>query len=143
MSAIATNNNRPNIIPLLVILGIVFAVGVYFYTAGALAELPMTQHAAEGRAGTTMDADTIRRMIDDKACRPIEFYMCPPVNQSKAMCYLKAIVNSEGLPDELWAGVIVGLHTPNKVITGYVAPYFEYWVPSNVRDGCWRASRIN
>jgi len=85
-----------------------------------------------------MDAETIRQMIDKRACRPIEFYVCPPVNQSKAICYLKVSGT-----DELWAGVLLGLHPPNNVITGYVAPYFEYWVPANARDGCWLASRIN
>ncbi|HDZ13557.1 MAG TPA: hypothetical protein ENH60_01490 [Pricia sp.] len=98
----------------------------------------MTQHAARGRADTAMDADEIRRMIDKRECRPIEFYTCPPVNQSKAICYLKVTSG-----DELWAGVIIGLHPPNKIITGYVAPYFEYWIPSIQRDGCWLASRIN
>jgi hypothetical protein len=78
-------------------------------------------------------------MIDNRLCKPIEIHVCPPVNQSKAMCYLKP--SDSG--DELWAGVIVGLHTPNKIITGYVAPYHEYWVPANIRDGCWMASRIN
>ena len=132
----ATLDNRGSggkILLLLLAIIIVFAV-----TVGSLSALPMTQHAAQGRVGTTMDADAIRRMIDDRACRPIEFYVCPPVNQSKALCYLKIAET-----DELWAGVIVGLHAPNKVITGYVAPYFEYWVPANVRDGCWLASRIN
>ena len=114
---------------------IVFAVGI---AARSLSDLPMTQHATQGRAGTTMDADAIRRMIDDRLCKPIEFYVCPPVNQSKAICYLKVSAT-----DELWAGVIIGLHPPNKVITGYVAPYFEYWIPANARDGCWLESRIN
>ena len=125
---------------LLLFIAIIIIIAI---TTGLLSELPMTQHAAQGRAGTTMDADTIRRMIDNRACNPIEFYICPPSLQSKAMCYLKPITNSKGVPDELWAGVIVGLNTPNKVITGYVAPYFEYWVPANARDGCQLASGIN
>lgn len=104
---------------------------------GSLSSLPMTKHASQGRAGTTMDAEAIRQMIDKRECKPIEFYMCPPSLQSKAICYLKLTDT-----DELWAGVIVGLHTPNKIITGYVAPYFEYWIPANARDGCWLASRI-
>lgn len=114
---------------------IVFAVSI---GVGSLSDLPMTQHAAQGRAGTTMDAESIRQMIDNRACKPIEFYVCPPVNQSKAICYLKVSAT-----DELWAGVIIGLHPPNKIITGFVAPYYEYWIPANTRDGCWMASRIN
>jgi len=117
---------------------LLFLLAIAAIVVGTLTSLPMTQHAANGRAGTTMDADAIRRMIDNRACKPIEFYVCPPVNQSKAICYLK-VSNA----DELWAGVIVGLHSPNKIITGYVAPYFEYWIPANARDGCWLASRIN
>ncbi len=104
---------------------------------GSLSSLPMTKHASQGRAGTTMDAETIRQMIDNRACKPIEFYTCPDVGQSKAICYLKVTDT-----DELWAGVIIGLHTPNKIITGYVAPYFEYWVPANTRDGCRLAPGI-
>lgn len=104
-----------------------------------LSDLPLTQHAAQGRANTTMDADAIRQMIDNRACKPIEFYVCPPMNQSKAICYLKP----SNTGDELWAGVIIGLHPPNNIITGYIAPYFEYWIPSIQRDGCWMASRIN
>ena len=123
---------------LLILAVIVFSVIVYLYSFGDLSNLPLTQHAAQGRTGTAMDADTIRRMIDNRECRPIEFYTCPPVNQSKAICYLKVTSG-----DELWAGVIIGLHPPNKIITGYVAPYFEYWIPSIQRDGCWLASRIN
>ena len=114
---------------------IVFAVSI---GVGLLSDLPMTRHAAQGRADTTMDADTIRRMIDNKACRPIEFYICPSSLQSKAICYLKVTES-----DELWAGVIIGFHTPYKVITGYVASYFEYWIPANQRDGCRLTSRIN
>jgi hypothetical protein len=121
------------ILLLFVAIIIVLAVAI-----GSLSSLPMTQHAAQGRAGTTMDADAIRRMIDDRACKPIEFYICPPVNQSKALCYLKITET-----DELWAGVIVGLHTPNNIITGYVAPYFDYWIEANERDGCYLDSRIN
>ncbi len=123
---------------LLILAVIALSSVIYLYTSGALSDLPLTQHAAQGRAGTGMDADEIRRMIDNRECRPIEFYVCPPVNQSKAICHLK-VTNA----DELWAGVIVGLHPPNKIITGYVAPYFEYWIPANARDGCWLASRIN
>ncbi len=123
---------------LLILAVIAFSAVVYLYTSGTLSSLPLTQHAAQGRVGTTMDAAEIRRMIDKRECRPIEFYVCPPVNQSKAICHLK--VTSA---DELWAGVIIGLHPPNKIITGYVAPYFEYWIPANARDGCWLASRIN
>jgi hypothetical protein len=81
-------------------------------------------------------------MIDKRACKPIEVYVCPPVRQSKLMCYLKTTTIG-GTPDELWAGVIVGINIPHNIITGYVAPYFEYWLPSNERDGCYRASRIN
>ncbi len=123
---------------LLILAVIVFSAIVYLYSFGDLSNLPLTQHASQGRTGTAMDADTIRRMIDNRECRPIEFYTCPPVNQSKAICYLKVTSG-----DELWAGVIIGLHPPNKIITGYVAPYFEYWIPSIQRDGCWLASRIN
>ena len=123
---------------LLILAVIALSSVIYLYTSGALSDLPLTQHASQGRTGTAMDADTIRRMIDNRECRPIEFYTCPPVNQSKAICYLKVTSG-----DELWAGVIIGLHSPNKIITGYVAPYFEYWIPAIQRDGCWLASRIN
>ena len=100
-----------------------------------LSDLPLTQHAAQGRVSTTMDADAIRKMIDDKACNPIEFYICPPMNQSKVICYLKPTDTG----DELWAGVLIGLQPPNKIITGYIAPYYEYWIPSIQRDGCREA----
>lgn len=136
MTATSLSDSRgsPGII-LLFFLAIIIVLAV---TIGSLSDLPMTQHAAQGRAGTTMDAEAIRRMIDKRACKPIEFYICPPMNQSKAICYLKVTH-----ADELWAGVSIGLHPPNKIITGYVAPYFEYWIPANARDGCWLASRIN
>ena len=122
---------------LLLFLAIIIVLAV---TIGvdSLSDLPMTKHAAEGRAGTTMDADTIRRMIDDRACKPIEYYVCPSSLQSKAICYLKVTES-----DELWAGVIIGFNAPNKVITGYVALYYEYWVPANARDGCQLAPGIN
>ena len=106
-----------------------------YLTSSPLSDLPMTQHAAEGRADTTMDADAIRRMIDNGACKPVEFYICPPMNQSKAICYLKPTDTG----DELWAGVLIGLQPPNKIITGYIAPYYEYWIPSIQRDGCREA----
>ena len=112
---------------------IVFAVAV-----GSLSSLPMTNHAAQGRAGTTMDAEAIRQMIDKRACKPIEVYVCPPVNQSKLMCFLKFSGD-----DKLWAGVLVGINPPNRIITGYIAPYLEYWMPANERDGCYRVSRID
>ncbi len=131
-----SSNGAGKVILLLAVIA--FSAVVYLYASGNLSDLPLTQHAAQGRAGTGMDADEIRRMIDNRECRPIEFYVCPPVNQSKAICHLK-VTNT----DELWAGVIIGLHPPNKIITGYVAPYFEYWIPANARDGCWLASRIN
>lgn len=115
------------------VIAVVFSVLV-----GSLSTLPMTSHAEQGRAGTTMDAETIRQMIDKRACKPIEVYMCPPVRQAKSMCYLK-----HGGNDELWAGVILGINPPHPVITGYVAPYFEYWIPANERDGCYLVSRIN
>ena len=118
---------------LLILLAIAFAVAV-----GMLSTLPMTRHASQGRVGTSMDAETIRRMIDNRECKPIEVYVCPPVNQSKLMCYLKPADNG----DELWAGVIVGINPPHPIITGYVAPYFAYWVGANERDGCYRASRL-
>ena len=133
-------NNRGSGVGMIAIslLALIVIIVLATWAMDTLSSLPMTQHATQGRVSTTMDADTIRQMIDNRACRPIEFYVCPPVNQSKAICYLKVSAT-----DELWAGVIVGLHTPNKIITGYVAPYFEYWVPANTRDGCWMASRIN
>ncbi len=132
-------HNSSNMGPIIIaFLALIVIVVIATWASGSLSSLPMTQHAAQGRAGTTMDADTIRRMIDNRACRPIEFYTCPSVNQSKAICFLKVSAT-----DELWAGVIIGLHAPNKIITGYVAPYFEYWIPANARDGCWLASRIN
>lgn len=121
---------------LLLFMAIVIVLAV---AIGSLSTLPMTQHAAQGRAGTTMDAEAIRRMIDKRACKPIEVYVCPPVNQSKMMCYLKP----SGDGDELWAGVIVGIDIPHPIITGYVAPYFGYWIAANERDGCYLASRIN
>ena len=142
--SVAVNNGGNRILlflPILILIIILVAISLgALDTLGlpTLSDLPMTQHAAQGRVGTTMDAEAIRQMIDNRACKPIEFYICPSVNQSKAICYLKVSAT-----DELWAGVIVGLHTPNKIITGYVAPYFEYWVPANARDGCWLASRIN
>lgn len=120
----------------LILMAIIIAFSI---VVGSLGSLPMTRHAAQGRAGTTMDAEEIRQMIDKRACKPIEVYVCPPVNQSKLMCYLKP--SSAG--DELWAGVIVGIDTPHPIITGFVAPYFEYWIPANYRDGCYRVSRIN
>ena len=116
---------------------LILAVAAVTIAIGALSTLPMTRHAADGRVGTSLDADAIRRMIDDRKCKPIEFYVCPPVLQSKAMCYLK----STGT-DELWAAIIVGLNEPNRIITGYVAPYFEYWVGANARDGCYLVSRL-
>lgn len=118
---------------ILLVIVIVFVV-----TVGSLSSLPMTQHAAQGRTGTNMDAETIRQMIDNRACKPIEVYVCPPVNQSKLMCYLKPSAD-----DELWAGVIVGINPPHRIITGYVAPYFAYWVPSNARDGCYRVANLH
>ena len=123
---------------------LIFGVIIFLLAFGAtqldgilenLSDLPMTQHAAEGRAGTTMDADAIRRMIDNGTCKPVEFYICPPMNQSKAICYLKPTDTG----DELWAGVLIGLQPPNKIITGYIAPYYEYWIPSIQRDGCREA----
>lgn len=120
----------------LVLVAIIIAVSV---AVGSLGSLPMTRHAEQGRAGTTMDAEAIRQMIDNRACKPIEVYVCPPVGQSKLMCYLKP--SSDG--DQLWAGVIVGIDMPHPIITGYVAPYKAYWEPANYRDGCWLASRIN
>ena len=128
-----TMNNKSGLGLIVLFFFVIFVVAAII---GSLSALPMTKHAAQGRIGTTMDADTIRQMIDDRACQPIEFYVCPSANQSKAICYLKSITNNEGVPDELWAGVIVGLHAPNPIITGYVAPYFEYWIPANTRDGC-------
>lgn len=104
---------------------------------GLLSALPMTKHAANGRVSTNIDADAIRQMIDRRECSPIEFYVCPPVLQSKAMCYLKPTGT-----DELWAGVIIGMNPPHRIITGYVAPYFEYWIGANARDGCYRTTRI-
>lgn len=120
---------------LLILVAIVIAFSV---AVGSLGTLPMTKHAEQGRAGTTMDAEAIRQMIDKRACKPIEVYVCPPVSQSKLICYLKPGGNG----DALWAGVIVGISAPHPIITGYVAPY-SYWQGANLRDGCYRASRIN
>jgi hypothetical protein len=119
-------------------LVVLFAAIALAVAVGTLSTLPMTNHAAQGRAGTTMDAEAIRQMIDRRACKPIEVYVCPPVNQSKLMCFLKFSGS-----DELWAGVLVGINPPHPIITGYIAPYLEYWMPSNERDGCYRVSRID
>ena len=119
----------------LILVAIIIAVSV---AVGNLGSLPMTRHAAQGRASTSMGAEEIRQMIDKRACKPIEVYVCPPVKQSKLMCYLKP--SSDG--DELWAGVIVGIDMPHPIITGYVAPYFSYWIGANERDGCYLASRM-
>lgn len=135
MTAITSNSDSgggKSVLLLLLLLAASAAIGI-----GLLSALPMTRHAENGRISTTMDADAIRRMIDQRKCRPIEFYVCPPVNQSKAMCYLKSTAT-----DELWAGVLVGINPPNRIITGYVAPYFEYWVGANTRDGCYMVTRI-
>ena len=136
MTAITNDGNSGGGKFILLLILIAFAATAI--AVGSLSALPLTTHAANGRIGTNMDADAIRRMIDERKCRPIEIHICPPVNQSKAMCFLKPMANG----DELWAGVLVGINPPNRIITGYVAPYFEYWVGANARDGCYRASRI-
>lgn len=136
MTAVMPNNKDGGGKILLILLAIIIALSVMI---GSLSNLPMTRHASQGRAGTNMDAETIRQMIDKRACKPIEVYVCPPVNQSKLLCYLKPSESG----DELWAGVIVGIDIPHPIITGYVAPYFEYWVGANKRDGCYMASRMN
>ena len=135
MTATLPSNERGrwNAVLLFLVLAIAFAVAV-----GTLSTLPMTRHAAQGRTGTALDAETIRQMIDQRACKPIEVYVCPPVSQSKLICYLRS--SSEG--GQLWAGVIVGMDMPHPIITGYVAPY-SYWEGANLRDGCYRVSRID
>ena len=134
---VITNNGNSGGIKTVFFVFVFLAVSVTL-GIGLLSTLPMTRHATNGRIGTDMDADTIRRMIDERKCRPIEFHICPAVEQSKAMCYLKPMENG----DELWAGVLVGINPPHRIITGYVAPYFEYWVGANERDGCYRISRL-
>lgn len=125
------------ILLLFLVIIIIFAISIGI---GSLLDLPMTQHAAQGRSDASLDADAIRRMIDNRACKPIEVWVCPPARQSKMLCYLRPSSNYSG--DDTWAGVIIGIDEPHRIITGYVAPR-SYWEGTFIRDGCWMASRID
>jgi hypothetical protein len=106
---------------------------------GNLSSLPMTHHAQKGRANDLLGAEEIRQMIDKRACKPIEVWICPQTNQAKLLCRLRP----GEFGDEIWAGVIVAGDYPHPIITGFVAPYHEYWKGTFIRDGCWRATRLN
>lgn len=121
-------NRRSSGLLLLIVAAIAIAA---LLAIPALGELELTQHAAQGRENTAIDAAYIQTKIDNGGCKKVRTYVCPEHNQIKVICKFSG---------DLWGGLIVGTaSSPPVVITGYLAP-LSYWENSAIRDRCYKAA---
>jgi hypothetical protein len=121
MTTTTLDNRNNNTLLLLLALVAIAALAL-------LGTLELTQHAAQGRENTALDATTIAYMIDNGVCKPIKTWECPLYNQRKVTCRIKG---------DLWGGLILGTAVdPPVIVTGYAASE-SYWTAAAIRDECY------
>lgn len=117
------------------------AIGLAIALAVAVADIPLTKHAEEGRVDGGLGAIEIQAKMENNTCSPIQTYICPKYRQGKVLCHLSGQMGS---PNALWGGLIVGMNNlePTRIISGYVAPR-SYWDGTLARDRCHYGSFVH